>query len=58
MRPKNLIIYDNFKGKVFFIENIFEDQKIKDYQSEYAKIGNTLNEFSHYGNIPLPANFL
>ena len=57
MRPKNLIIYDNFKGKIFFIENIFEDQKIKDYQTEYNKIGNNLKELSHYGNIPLPTNF-
>ena len=57
MRPKNLIIYDNFKGKIFFIENIFEDQKIDDYQTEYNKIGNNLKELSHYGNIPLPTNF-
>ncbi|MDA9740704.1 anthranilate synthase component I [Pelagibacteraceae bacterium] len=57
MRPKNLIIYDNFKGKIFFIENIFEDQKIDDYQMEYNKIGNNLKELSHYGNIPLPTNF-
>ncbi len=57
MRPKNLIIYDNFKNKIFFIENIFEDQKIEDYQTEYNKIGNNLKELSHYGNIPLPTNF-
>ena len=57
MRPKNLIIYDNFKRKIFFIENIFEDQKIEDYQTEYNKIGNNLKELSHYGNIPLPTNF-
>ena len=56
-RPKNLIIYDNFKCKNFFIENIFEDQKIEDYQTEYNKIGNNLKELSHYGNIPLPTNF-
>ena len=57
MRPKNLIIYDNFKSKIFFIENIFEDQKIEDYQTEYNKIRNNLKELSHYGNIPLPTNF-
>ena len=57
MRPKNLIIYDNFKGKIFFIENIFEDQKIEDYQTEFNKIRNNLKELSHYGNIPLPTNF-
>ena len=46
MRPKNLIIYDNFKDKIFFIENIFEDQKIEDYQTEYNKIKNNLKELT------------
>ena len=57
MRPKNLIIYDNVKRKIFYIENIYNDQKIYDYQSEYEKIKNTLNELHNYGNIPLPENF-
>ena len=57
MRPKNLIIYDNVKRKIFYIENIYNDQKIYDYQSEYEKIKSTLNELHHYGNIPLPENF-
>ena len=57
MRPKNLIIYDNVKRKIFYIENIYNDQKIYDYPSEYEKIKNTLNELHHYGNIPLPENF-
>ena len=57
MRPKNLIIYDNVKRKIFYIENIYNDQKIYDYPSEYEKIKNTLNKLRHYGNIPLPENF-
>ena len=38
MRPKNLIIYDNVKKKIFYIENIFNEQKIENYQTEYEKI--------------------
>ena len=57
MRPKNLIIYDNVKRKIFYIENVYNDQKIYDYPSEYEKIKNTLNELRYYGNIPLPENF-
>ena len=57
MRPKNLIIYDNVKRKIFYIENIYNDQKVYDYPSEYEKIKNTLNELRYYGNIPLPENF-
>ena len=57
MRPKNLVIYDNVKKKVFYIENIYRDQKIHDYEMEYNKINKKLNELHHFGNIPLPYNF-
>ena len=57
MRPKNLVIYDNVKKKVFFIENIYREQKIHDYEMVYNKINRKLNELHHFGNIPLPYNF-
>ncbi len=57
MRPKNLIIYDNIKSKVFYIENIFKEQKINNYELEYTNIKNTFTELSHFGNIELPSNF-
>ena len=37
-RPKNLIIYDNFKKKIHYIENIYADTKINDYKSTYTEI--------------------
>ena len=57
MRPKTLIIYDNLKKKIFFIQNIFKDQRISNYKLEYQKIKNNLNDFIHFGNINLPSNF-
>ena len=57
MRPKNLVIYDNVKRKIFYIENIFKEQKINNYNFEYEKIKNTFVELSHFGNIQLPSNF-
>ena len=33
LRPRTLIIYDNEKKEIFFINNIFNDEKIIDYQS-------------------------
>ncbi len=57
MRPKNLIIYDNIKRKIFYIENIFKEQKINNYMIEYEKIKRTFLELTHYGNIELPYNF-
>ena len=31
-RPKNLIIYDNVKKKIFYVENVYADTKIKNYE--------------------------
>ena len=44
LRPKVLIIHDNLKNKLFYIINVFNDQKINDYKNEYLKINNELNE--------------
>ena len=57
MRPRNLIIYDNVKKKIFFIQNIFKKESINNYKFEYEKIKNTFKEFQHYGTIKLPINF-
>ena len=35
MRPRNLVIYDNLQKKIFFIENIFREEIIKDYNLKY-----------------------
>jgi len=32
IRPKVLIIHDNLKKKIFFIMNVFKDEKIKNYK--------------------------
>ena len=38
MRPKVLIIHDNLKKKIFFIINVFKDEKIKNYRKTYEQI--------------------
>ena len=38
LRPRNLIIYDNFKKEIFYIVNIFNDEKIKDHSKKYEEI--------------------
>ena len=35
IRPTKLIIYDNVLKKIYFIVNIFSDEKIKDYSKKY-----------------------
>jgi anthranilate synthase component 1 len=56
-RPKNLVIYDNLKKKVFYIENIYADIKIKNYQAEYESINKKFNSFEDFENITLPDQF-
>ncbi len=42
LRPKTLIIHDNYKNKIFFIINVFKDEKINDYKIKYNQIKNEL----------------
>ena len=56
-RPKNLIIYDNLKKKIHYIENVYADTKIKDYRSAYIEIKKKFSLFESYENITLPEKF-
>ena len=38
MRPRTLVIHDNLKKKIFYIINVFNDEKIKNYQKKYDSI--------------------
>ena len=42
LRPRTLVIHDNFKKEIFFINNIFKDEKIKNYQKKYNEIKSSL----------------
>ncbi len=56
-RPKNLIIYDNYKKKIFYIENVYNDTKIKDYEEAYSLIKRKFDLYKNYENIKLPEKF-
>ena len=43
LRPRTLIIHDNLKKKIYYIINIFKDEKIKNYKKKYTSIENELN---------------
>ena len=38
MRPRTLVIHDNLKKEIYYISNVFNDEKIKDYQKKYDYI--------------------
>ena len=44
LRPRTLIIYDNLKKKIFYIFNIFFDEKISNYSKKYSEIKTELSK--------------
>ena len=53
-RPKNLVIYDNLKKKIYYIENVYSDTSIKNYKEFYNSIMSKFTLFENYENISLP----
>ena len=43
LRPRTLIIHDNLKKKIFYIINIYSDEKISNYKRKYFEIENEIN---------------
>ncbi len=53
IRPRELIIHDNIKKKLYFIINVFFDEKINNYKIRYEKIINQIENLiflSNYNN--------
>ena len=42
LRPRTLVIYDNLKKEIFYIVNIFNDEKINNYQKKFDEVKNEL----------------
>jgi anthranilate synthase component I len=42
LRPQTVIIHDNLQKKIFYIINIFKDQKISNYEKKYHEIKNEI----------------
>jgi anthranilate synthase component I len=42
LRPRTLVIYDNLKKEIFYIINIFGDEKIKNYKRKFENVKNDL----------------
>ena len=56
-RPRNLVIYDNLKKKIHYIENVYADTKIKNYKKIYDSIIKKFELFENFENIKLPEQF-
>jgi len=44
LRPRTLVIHDNLKKKIFYIINIFNDEKIFNYEVKYLEIESEIND--------------
>jgi len=44
LRPRTLVIHDNLKNKIFYIINIFSDEKISNYKVKYLEIESEIND--------------
>ena len=42
LRPKTLVVHDNFKKEIFYICNIFKDEKIINYRKKFKEIQSNL----------------
>lgn len=56
-RPRNLVIYDNIKKKIHYIENVYADTKIKNYKETYEAIVKKFELFKNFENVKLPEQF-
>ena len=61
LRPRTLIIHDNLRKKIFFIINVFNDEKIFDYKKKYMEIKNEIKNLlmqasKNKTNLHLPSN--
>jgi anthranilate synthase component 1 len=44
LRPRTVVIHDNLKKKIFYIINIFNDEKISNYKVRYLEIESEIND--------------
>ena len=44
LRPRTVIIHDNLKKRIFYIINIFNDEKISNYKNKYLEIESEIND--------------
>ena len=56
-RPKNLVIYDNLKKKIYYIENVYADTKIRNYKEAYDNVIKKFDLYENFENIKLPEQF-
>ncbi len=50
LRPKNIIVHDNFDKKLYFIVNVFNDEKIINFKKKFFEINRQIEEMVFLSN--------
>ena len=50
LRPKNIIVHDNVEKKLYFIVNIFNDEKIINFNKKFSEINKQIEEMVFLAN--------
>jgi len=50
LRPRNIIVHDNVYKKLYFIVNIFSDEKIIDFNKKFSQINKQIEEMFFLSN--------
>ena len=58
MRPRELIIHDNVKKKLYFIVNVFKDEKIKNAEKKYNEVINHIEKLVFLANFKQKTSIL
>tara|TARA_Y100000590_G_scaffold12281_1_gene14912 strand:+ start:1578 stop:3035 length:1458 start_codon:yes stop_codon:yes gene_type:complete len=56
IRPRTLVIHDNFKKKIYFIVNCFKDEKVNNYKKKYQYIQNEIENLIFLANFNINTN--
>ena len=56
LRPRTLVIYDNLKKEIFYIINIFNDEKIKNYSKKYNDVKKELSKILIQSSLTITRN--
>ncbi len=51
LRPKEIIIHDNFDKKLYFIVNVYKDEKINNFKKKLAQINKQIEEMVFLANF-------
>jgi len=50
LRPRNIIVHDNIDKKLYFVVNIFNDEKINDFNKKFSQINKQIEEMVFLAN--------